>query len=231
MKRLTLRIKRKFAKLQRQKHHPFIHKVHETHGISRKTLFYMKEYGRKSHVANVIIKESLLVLIVSFLIAIVGGVTLESIKSQFVFFLPLLILLPALNDMVGDYSMILVARASTLLFMKSVGNWWSSEDIRKIFRNIILVAILSAIYIGLASSLIAYLKGFSLTLSSVMKILEISLITTLVMVIIVTIVASFGVFYVYKRKEDPNNLVMPIMTSIADLGTILVFTLMVRLIF
>ncbi|MBU5537557.1 MAG: magnesium transporter [Candidatus Aenigmatarchaeota archaeon] len=230
MKKITLL--KKLTRIKRYKHHPLIHRIHETHKISRKTLFYMKEYGQKSHVASVILKESLPSLIIAFIIGSISGISLQTIGSNFILFAPLLILLPALNDMIGDYSMIMVARISTLLFTKRIaGNWWISEDIRKIVRTIALVAILSAIYIGLISSLVAYLKGFPFTLNSFVKVMEVSILTTSVMVSIVILISGFGVFYVYKRKEDPNNLVMPVMTSVADLGTILIFALFVALIF
>jgi len=228
MKRLTPNI-RKLMKLKRHQYHPIIHKIHETRKISRKTLFYIKEYGTKSHVTSVILKESLIALVIAFAIGLVSGVSLQTIQSNFAILLPLIILLPALNDMIGDYSMIMVSRLSTLVFTKGERHWWS-EDLKKLVRTIVLVAVLSSVYIGIASSLIAYLKGFPLNLGSIAKLVEISLVTTAVMITVVSVVSALGVFYVYKRKEDPNNLVMPIMTSVADLGTILIFALVIRLI-
>lgn len=232
MRNITSGLKKQLKKIKRHEHHPLVHKIYKSHKISHKTIFYMKEYGPKSHVASVILKESLFALVIAFAFGIVGGVSLQALESNFVFLLPLIILLPSLNGMVGNYSMIMVSRLSTLLFTKGVlRNWWKLEDIHKIIRTIFIVALLSSIYIGTASSFIAYLKGFSLTTGAVVKVLQVSLFTTLVMVGIVIIISATSVLYVYKRKEDPNNLVMPIMTSVADLGTILVFALMVRLIF
>ena len=107
----------------------------------------MKEYGKKSHIASVILKESLFALMIAFIIGTISGVSLQATKSNFIIFLPLLILLPALNDMVGDYSMIMVSRLSTLLFTKNVARkWWKSEDIHKLIRTIISVAILSNVH-------------------------------------------------------------------------------------
>lgn len=231
MKKLTLGLRRKLTRLRRYEHHPIIHRIHKSHQISRKTLFYMKEYGRNSHVASVILKESMPALAIALAVGVFGGISLQAVQSNFILFLPLIILLPALNDMIGDYSMIMVSRLSTLVFTRNVKNWWVSDDIRKIIRTILFVAAFSAVYIGSASSLLAYLKGFTITLASVTKVIQVSLLTTSSMVCIVLIISAFGVFYVYRRKEDPNNLVIPIMTSVADLGTILVFALAVNLIF
>lgn len=232
MKKLTINLKKRLAKIRRYKHHPLIHRIHETHKISHKTLFYMKEYGQKSHIVSVILKESLLALTIAFLVGIIGGISLQTVKSNFIAFLPLLILLPALNDMVGDYGMIIVARLSTLVFTRHIPrNWWMSEEVRKIMRTIVSVAILSSVYIALVSSVIGYFKGLPLALDSIIKVVEVSFITTLAMVVMVIVLSTFAVLYVYKRKEDPNNIVMPLMTSIADLGTILIFALLVSLIF
>ncbi len=232
MKQLTTNLKRKLMEIKRHEHHPLLHKIYKTHKISHKTLFYMKEYGRKSNVTYTIIKESLLALIIAFIIGTVSGISLQNIKANFLLFAPLIILLPSLNSMSGNYSMIMVSRLSTLIFSKGPKrNFLVSEDIREIIRTIISVAILSAIYIGILSSIIAYFKGFMLNLGSVLKVIEVSLLTTLFMTSIVTILSAFSVFYVYSKKEDPNNIVMPLMTPIADLGTILVFALTVNLIF
>ena len=232
MKKLTKAVKRRLAQLKRHKHHPLLHKIHRKHKISYKTLFYMKEYGRKSHISSVIIRESLKGLTISFILSIFGGIKLEAIKSNFITFIPLLILLPALNDMVGSYSMTFISKVSTLLFTKNIAKqWWKSEDIRRIIQTIISVVLISAVYIGVISSIIAYMKGFPLTVGSIAKVLEVSLLTSIVMVGVVIVISAFGVFYVYSKKEDPDNLVIPIMTSVADLGTILIFALVVSLIF
>ncbi len=222
MKKLPLAVKRKIVQIKKYEHHPLIHEIHRRYGISRRTLFYMKKYGERSHVISVILKESLPGLAVSFVLAIIAGVVMEAIKSHFLVFIPLLILLPALNDMIGDYSMILVARLSTFLFAGQITNsCWHSPAVRRLIRTIVSVAAFNAVYIGIISSLIAFFKGYAFTASSIFKVLEVSVFTTFVMLTITILITTFTAYYVYERKIDPNNLIMPIMTSIADLGTIL----------
>lgn len=232
MKRLTPAITRKIRKLKRFQSYPIEHKIYKTHKISHKTLFYMKEYGNRSHIMSVILKESLLPLMIAFAVGLIGGINLQAIKGNFVAFLPLIILLPSLNDMIGDYSMIMISRLTTLIFSRRVPrNLWISQEVRDLIKTIISVAIFSALYIGLMSSIIAYLKGFMISTETTIKVLEVSLITTFLMVGLVILIAALGVFYVSRQQEDPNNLVMPIMTSVADFGTILVFAITVKLIF
>jgi len=44
-------------KIKRHKYHPLVHKLHRKHNISKKTLFYVKEYGPHTNVPKTIIKE------------------------------------------------------------------------------------------------------------------------------------------------------------------------------
>ena len=105
----------KLTSIKRHRHHPLLHHLHKKHGISRKTLLYIKEYGPHSHVARVIIKESLKVLLLASILSAFGGFALESVKHAFIAILPLVVLLPALNGMIGGYGTIFSSRFSTLL--------------------------------------------------------------------------------------------------------------------
>ncbi|MFH1294798.1 MAG: hypothetical protein ABIH90_02555, partial [Candidatus Aenigmatarchaeota archaeon] len=60
-------------RLKRKQYHPIIHTVHKTHKISKRTLFYIKEYGSDANVPRVIIRESLRILILASIISSVGG--------------------------------------------------------------------------------------------------------------------------------------------------------------
>src|SRR3990167_2010559 len=93
----------KLQKIKREKYHPLIHKIHKKHKISRKTLFYVKEYGPHTNVPKTIIKESIKILLFASIISSFGGLALENIKTIFISITPLIILLPILNDMIGDY--------------------------------------------------------------------------------------------------------------------------------
>ena len=49
--------------MRRPEHTPTIFQLHKKKKISYKTLFYMKEYGPRSHVTSVIMKESIKILL------------------------------------------------------------------------------------------------------------------------------------------------------------------------
>lgn len=224
--------RKRLAKLARRAHHPFVHRVHARHGISYKTLYCMKEYGPRSSAAAVIVKESLKVIIIASLVSALGGVALQSIEAKLVAIVPFLVILPAFNDMVGDYGTIISSKFTTMIYTGRVrGNVWKSRHVRELFLTMITVAALSAVYIALAASAITVLHGVGLAPAAVMKILVITVVSTLVLVSFIFAVSVSSGLYICRKREDPNNFLIPISTSIADLGSIAVVTAMILLLF
>src|SRR3989344_6261647 len=243
-KKLTGKYKRRIVKLKRKHHHPLVHHIHKKHNISYKTLLYMKEYGPKSHISHVIIRESLKILILASIISSVGGVGLNSIQNKLFTILPLIILLPALNSMIGSYGAIVSSKFTMMLYLgkirgTSAGNipktyffpFLKNENLHKLFFTLLCIGIISAVYMSLLSVGIAYIKGFEISLGLILQILEISLISVIILVsLIFTISVSVGL-WIYRKKEDPNNFLIPIATSIGDLGSMCIFSLLVFLLF
>lgn len=231
-KKLPRRLRKKIAKLRRKPHHPLVHHIHKKHNISYKTLVYMKEYGPKSHVSHVIIRESLKILILASILSSIGGFGLQSIQSKLLTILPLIIILPALNDMIGDHGAIISSKFTTMLYLGQIrGKWWKSESVHRLFFTIFLVSLISAVYMGLLSTGIAYLKGSQIGFGIVLKILEISIISAVLLVSLIFTVSILVGLYIYRKKEDPNNFLIPIATSVGDLGSMAIFSLLVFLLF
>ncbi|MGB9675390.1 MAG: hypothetical protein ACPLYW_02200, partial [Candidatus Nanoarchaeia archaeon] len=57
-----------------------------------------------------ILRESLVILIVASILSTIGGIGLEALKTKFIFLIPLLILIPALNDAIGDFGVIISSK-------------------------------------------------------------------------------------------------------------------------
>ena len=100
----------RIRKLKREKHHPLIHEVHKKHNISRQTLFYIKEYGKNSNVSGTIVRESIKILLLASIISSFGGLALDRIELFFLSIYPLVLLLPSLNNMIGNYGTIISSR-------------------------------------------------------------------------------------------------------------------------
>ncbi len=228
-----MKLNKKFAKLhgiKRHKHHPVIHSIHRKHKISYKTLFYMKEYGTKSHVASVIIKESLKILIIAAIISSVGGVGLENVREKLVTIIPLLIMLPALNDMIGDYGTIVSSKFTSMLYTGKIDirkSVLKSEEMKNLMKTLFAIALIMSLYIGAVSYGMAYYSGFPFNPLIFLKIMAVSVMCTMILVGIIFMASVASGIYIYRKKEDPNNFLVPITTSLADFGSMLLFAFIV----
>lgn len=228
---LLKRIKR-IEKLKRKYHHPMLHKVRAEHHISGRTLYAVKEYGKKSNVSHVIIKESIKILLLASAISSVGGFALQTIEQKITSIIPLLILLPALNDMIGDFGTVVSSKFTKLIYLDQIkGSVWRSKEVHGLFMKVISIALASSVYIGAVSYAIAYLRGFAFSLTLLLKILELSIVATIIIVSVIFFISiGFGA-YICSKREDPNNFLIPISTSIADLGSIAIYSAMIILFF
>ncbi len=179
-----------------------------------------------------IIRESIRVLLLTAVLSSIGGFAISSVSEKLFVILPLLIMLPALNDMLGDYSMIIVGKFTTYLSLKKIkGNWRKSHILKHLLAVIVPSVILSAIYLTVVAVGISSLRGFSVDYTLFLKLLSVVLITALALVILTYFIAVIGGRYVHKKKEDPDTLLIPITTAVADFGGMLLFSLLVYLIF
>jgi cation transporter-like permease len=187
----------------------------------------------KNHIYFKIVKESLKILILASILSSIGGIGLQWIEQDLFSILPLLILLPALNDLIGNFGTTISSKFTTMLFMGEIGkkSIWSSKKIHQIFGIITGVSLMAALYISILSYFISVLKGFPLDFLLLGKIIEISLISVMVLTVFIFFVSIAGGMYIYKKDEDPDNFLIPITTSIADLGSMLIFSILVSLFF
>lgn len=222
----------KLALIKRKAHHPLIHEVHKQHGISKKTLFYVKEYGKHANVPKTIIKESIKILLLASVLSSIGGLALEFTKMLFISLIPIIILLPALNDLIGDYGMILSSRFSTMLYEgKITKTGWKNKELKKLFYQVSLISILTALISSAIALIISSISGFQLDFSIAFKIFLIAVIDALLLVNILFLISTIAGIYFFKKQEDPNNFLIPITTSIADFGNMLILAVLVIMFF
>ena len=218
-------------KVSRKSLHPLIHKIHKAHKISKRTLFYIKEYGIHSNVPHTIIKESIKILLLASIISSFGGLAIESIKDKFFSIIPLVILLPALNNLIGDYGIIVSSRFSNMLYEGKVRKkWWDTPELKELFGNMIIIALITTIMSSLLAILISQLN-YLVTSEVVWKIMFIALIDTIFLVALLFLISVLSGIHYFKKKEDPNNFLIPITTSFADLANMVILTGLILLFF
>ena len=154
------------------------------------------------------------------------------VKEKFAEMIPLVIILPALASMIGNAGIILVSKITTYLNMgKMSESKLNTKAVRHLFYLLVCIFILMAIYATFLSIFIGVLKGFNFSWDFAFKMLGVILFTTLFIVFLVFCAALIGGRYAFKKKIDPDDLLIPITTSIADLGSFVVFSILVFLVF
>ncbi len=221
----------RLRKTTRRRYHPLIHRIHKKHKISKKTLFYVKEYGPHSNVSKTIIKESIRILLFVSLVSSLGGITMENIKGLFISIVPLVILLPILNGSIGNYGTIFSSRFSTILYEGKFKTGAGRKELRELFIQIVIIAVMSVIISSLAAIIISIFSGHPVSNVIALKILLISISIILLMILLLFLISILAGVYYFKKGEDPNNFLIPITTSIADFGSMLMLSLLVSLFF
>lgn len=203
-----------------------IRHLHRKHKLHHRTIFYMRK-GRRIHFHRKIISESLKMLIIASAVSTIGGIGLQSLEQKLVTLLPLLILLPALNHMVGSYGTIISSRFTADLYMGRISrNWWKSPAVKMLLKSVLLIAFITSLYVAALSSAVSLYSGFEVTAMLFSRTMLISAAVTMAFVLVIFFITVLSGLYIYSKKKDPNNFLIPLTTSIADLGSITVFSLM-----
>jgi len=170
-------------------------------------------------------------VIFASILSSLGGVGLELINEKLIAILPLLIIFPALNNMIGNFGTIISANFTTLLFTNQLRARWKSKKLKELLHNIFVIAFFSSIALASLASLIAFLRGFPLTSDIFFKILLIVMICTAILVTLICLISVSAGFYYYRIKQDPDNKLIALSTSIADFGALIIFSVLIHLLF
>lgn len=165
-----------------------------------------------------IIKESIIIVIISSLMGIFSG-TLLSINVEILYTIPIILLiLPSLNSLIGDMATILISRLTTHLYIGTIPpKIQTSDRLRKDFLGLLVTILLSLVFL--------IILGYGIGIATGIEIISPFLIT---FIITITILLLFGVMFVFlfissiflfKRGKDPNNFLIPAVTSLADFLT------------
>jgi len=222
----------KIRELKREKHHALLHEVHKKHHISKKTLFYIKEYGGKSNVAQTIIRESAKILLLSSILSSFGGLALEGVQTLFLSIFPLVILLPALNDMIGSYGAIVSSRFSTMLYDgEAKTGFWKNKALKKLFSQIMILTFIGAILSSALALGITHFFSPHFSISIAIRVFLIVIIDLFLLTNILFVIAIYAGRYFYKKQEDPNNFLIPITTSVADFTNMAILSILILILF
>jgi cation transporter-like permease len=222
----------KLRKLRRRQHHPLLHEIHRKHNISKRTLFYVKEYGPHSSVPRTIIRESIKILLLASIISSIGGFAVENIKLTVVSLMPIIILLPVLNGTIGNYGAITSSKFSTMLHEGiSLGGSHTRRRTRKLFLQMFAISIITALLSSALAVCISAASGFGFSTGIAAKVFAISVINMAILVFVMFSLSMYAGKYFFRKGEDPNNFLIPVTTSVADLCNMVILAALVLLMF
>ncbi len=130
----------------------------------------------------------------------------------------MLLIIPALNSLIGDISTVLVSRLTTHLYIGTIPpRIQKSKRLTEDFLGLLVTLLMSLV----ALLLIGYFVGGITGINIVNPFLMVFIITiTILLIFLIMFFTLFiGAIFLFKRGKDPNNFLIPFLTSLADFLT------------
>lgn len=162
-----------------------------------------KNSARRQSLAFIIISTAL-----ASCISMIGGIGIEFTEKEFLPLVPLVIALPALNTMVGDYATIIAAHAG------SPGE--RSTTRRKLVRSITKSTIVNILGTVGLSLFLAHQRGFTSTAVFYVKFV-IFVVASVSAIVAVMFIITYSLDKILEKKRlNPDDILIPIVTTITD---------------
>lgn len=173
-----------------------------------------------------ILRQSLPVLLVAGALSITAGLVLHN-NSEMLFALPgILAIIPAFNNMGGSVTAVLSCRLSSALHMGLIRP--KIRRTKTLQRNVIatlIIAVFSFLALGFIAGSFNFMIGLeSIGLISFMILVLASGFLTVLILLTLSVILSY---ITYSRGIDPDNMVIPVLTSVGDLvGVMFLFVML-----
>ncbi|MCE7936556.1 magnesium transporter [Candidatus Saccharibacteria bacterium CPR2] len=141
-------------------------------------------------------------------VSMIGGLGIEAVESKLLPIIPLVIALPALNTMVGDYATVIAAHAGNPVERDKTFRKLALAISKSVLVNIILM-------ISLGTTL-AIMRNYEFTVSIFIKyalFIGSSISLTVAFMFFITIAIDRLLKY---KKINPDDVLIPVVTSISD---------------
>jgi cation transporter-like permease len=142
-------------------------------------------------------------------ISLLGGLGIELTQQKLITIVPLLIALPALNSMVGDYATLIAAHAGD-----------PTERTRtkaELIRAMIPALIISTSFVFILSLLLASRRNFVVDLNFTLKFLAFVVASIMAVVAIMFLITITLDKLLQNHRLNPDDVLIPIVTTISDI--------------
>lgn len=175
-----------------------------------------------------IVKESIVIVFASSFIGLISGIVLSEhyvLLSSITIFI---MAIPPLNSCIGDLSTILISKFTTYLYVGSIPpKLQGSEPLKRNFISLLITGIISTLYLSILSIFLSPADALS-TLHPLIYLL-ILIITITILFTMFFILCFISAILLFKRGRDPNNIMIPTLTSLADLLTPIILILILKM--
>lgn len=176
-----------------------------------------------------IMKESAPALVVAALIDIMAGTVMQLRGIEAWMAIPIfLMLVPSLSDLGNDVACIISSRITTLLALGVIEpKLERSEALQTNIIAIVTIGVLSSFYLGMINFVVAGNAGLGSV--SILPFLAVCVTAVTILTLLVCVVAIGVAFIAWRRGLDPDNVTIPISTSISDLLAIFSLLIAIRM--
>jgi mgtE-like transporter len=175
-----------------------------------------------------IFKESIIVVLISSIVGLFSGTLLSSSEQVLASFPIILLVLPSLNSLIGDISTVLVSRLTSHLYLGTLSpKIQKSNRLQQDFYGLLITILLSlAALIGLG-----YILGSVTGIEIVNPFLIVSILAIVILILFCSmfVFLFMGSIVIFRSGKDPNNFLIPIVTSLADFLTPLLIIIFILL--
>ncbi|MFX1345102.1 MAG: magnesium transporter [Promethearchaeota archaeon] len=175
-----------------------------------------------------IFKESIIVVILSSIFGLISGSFLSS-NEKILYTIPILLLiLPSLNSLIGDISTVLVSRLTTHLYIGTIlPKIQKSKRMREDLYGLLITLLLNLLFLFLFGYSIGIISGVKLVYPLTLTLIVTA--TILILFFMMFFALFLGAIFLFKRGMDPNNFLIPVVTSLADFLTPLFIILFIKI--
>jgi len=165
-----------------------------------------------------ILKESIIIIIITTLFGIFSGSVLSANEKILYTFPIILLILPSFNDLIGDISTILVNRLTTALYLGTIpAKIQKSEKLREDLLGLFFTILICLSFLIVIGYIIGYISNIQIINPFI--IIFIIILTAIVNFSIMFTILLISSIFLFKRGKDPNNFLIPFITTLADFLT------------
>lgn len=177
-----------------------------------------------------IIKESLPILILTAVGGVIAGLLLHDMEADITMIPGVLVLLPAILGLRGNISGVLGSRLASALHLGLIDAElkWNKPLADNIYASMILNVVMSFL-LGIIAYYAYIFAGFSDS-ASIIQLTLISLIAGTLAGVILTALTVLLSILTFARGFDPDNILMPSVSTVGDIITVLCLLFAIRIV-